>query len=111
MIDLILHLLLLGFVIFFVAESLPGIYIEGYGTALGVAVVYSVVNVTIGLIFKILAFPLIIVTLGLFLVVINTFLLWLTDQMFEDFEIEDMGTTFVTALLITISDTILDWIF
>ena len=49
-------------------------------------------------------------TLGLFLLVINTFLLWLTDQLFDDFEIEDMGTTFIAAVLITIADSLLGWI-
>jgi putative membrane protein len=51
-----------------------------------------------------------VVTLGLFLLAINTFLLWLTDSLFEDFEIDSIGTTFVAAVLITISDTMLGWI-
>ncbi|MCB1694048.1 MAG: phage holin family protein [Pseudomonadales bacterium] len=110
MIELILHLLLLGLVIFFIAERLPGIYVRDYGTALGVAVVYGLINITLGTIFKILSIPLIVLTLGLFLLVINTFLLWLTDQLFDDFEIEDMGTTFIAAVLITIADSLLGWI-
>lgn len=110
MIELILHLLLLGLAIFFIAERLPGIYVRDYGTALGVAVVYGLINITLGTIFKILSIPLIVLTLGLFLLVINTFLLWLTDQLFDDFEIEDMGTTFIAAVLITIADSLLGWI-
>lgn len=39
MIDLIVHFLLLGAVIFALAEILPGLHVEGYGTALVVAVV------------------------------------------------------------------------
>lgn len=111
MMDLVLHFLLLGIVILVIARSLPGIHVDGYGTALGVAIVYGLINVTLGTVFKVLSIPLIIVTLGVFLVIINTFLLWLTDELFEDFEIDDLGTTFVAALLITISDTTLDWIF
>lgn len=110
MIDLILHCLLLGLVILLIAESMPGIYVAGYGTALGVAIVYGLINVTLGTVFKIMAIPLIVITLGLFMIVINTFLLWLTDALFEDFEIEGLGTTFVAAILITLSDTTLDWI-
>jgi putative membrane protein len=111
MMDLVLHFLLLGIVILMIARSLPGIHVDGYGTALGVAIVYGLINITLGTVFKVLSIPLIIVTLGVFLVIINTFLLWLTDELFEDFEIDDLGTTFVAALLITISDTTLDWIF
>ena len=110
MIELILHFLLLGLVIFWIAEALPGIYVSGYGTAVGVAIVYGIINVTLGTVFKILSIPLIVLTLGLFLLVINAFLLWLTDKLFDDFEIDSAGTTFVAALLITIADTLLDWI-
>lgn len=111
MIDLILHLFLLGVVIFFLAESLPGIHIEGFGTAIIVAIVYGLINITLGTVLKLLSIPFIILSVGIFLLFINAFLLWLTDQLVEDFEIEDFGTTFVAALIITISDTILSWIF
>jgi putative membrane protein len=110
MIALIIHFILLGMVILFIARSLPGMYVDGYGTALGVAIVYGLINVTLGTVFKVLSIPLIVVTLGLFLLAINTFLLWLTDSLFEDFEIDSIGTTFVAAVLITISDTMLGWI-
>jgi len=35
----------------------------------------------------------------------------LTDQLIENFEIEDIGTTCIAALVITLSDTLLAWIF
>ena len=103
MIELIIHILLLGGVIFFVAESLPGVYVDGYGTALIVAVVYGLINVFLGTFLMLITFPLMIITIGLFKLVINTFLLWLTDQMLEDFEIKDLGTT----IIITCADTFL----
>jgi putative membrane protein len=111
MINLILHLLCLGAVIFFIAEMLPGFHVRSYGTSVVVAMVYGLINITLGIVLKLLGLPFIIITLGLFLIVINTFLLWITDQLLDDFEIEDMGTTFVAAFLITISDTILAMIF
>ena len=109
--DLILHLLCLGAVVFFISRSLPGFHVDSYGTALMVAIVYALINVTLGTILKVLAIPFVIITLGIFLVIINTFLLWLTDELLDDFEIDDLGTTFVAALLITISDTILAFLF
>lgn len=111
MIDIILHVILLAVVIYFIAESLPSIYIDGFGTAIAVSIIYSLINVTLGTILKLISLPFIIITIGLFLLVINTFLLWLTDQLLDDFEIEDMGTTLFTALVITLSDTLLGWIF
>ncbi len=111
MIDLILHLFLLGVVIYFIAKSLPGIYVEGFGTAVIVAIVYGLINVTLGTVLKFLAIPFIIISIGVFLLFINAFLLWLTDQLIEGFEIDDIGTTFIAALIITVSDTLLAWIF
>lgn len=111
MIDLILHLVLLAVVIFFLAETLPGIYIDGFGTAVIVAIVYGLINITLGTVLKLLSIPFIIISVGVFLLFINAFLLWLTDQLIEDFEIEDIGTTFIAALVITLSDTLLAWIF
>ena len=111
MIDLILHLLFLGAAILLISRTLPGMHVDSYGTSVMVAIVYGLINVTLGIVLKILGLPFIIITLGVFLVIINTFLLWLTDQLLDDFEIDDLGTTFVAALLITISDTILAIIF
>jgi len=110
-IDLLLHLLLLAAVIFALAEVLPGIHVASYGTALLVAIVYGLINITLGTVLKVLAIPFIIITIGVFLLLINTFLLWLTDQLMDDFEIEDIGTTFLAAIIITLSDTLLGWIF
>ena len=111
MIDLILHFLLLAVVIFMLAKSLPGFYIHGFGTAVVVAIVYGLINITLGTVLKLLSIPFIIISVGIFLFFINTFLLWLTDQLIEDFEIEDISTTFIAALVITLSDTLLGWIF
>lgn len=110
MIQILLHVLLLAGVIFMMARTIPRIYIGGYGTAIIVAIVYGLINVTLGTVLKILSIPFIIITVGLFALVINTFLLWLTDQLIEDFEIEDGITTFIAALLITVSDTFLAFI-
>jgi putative membrane protein len=107
---LLLHLLLLAGVIFTLARAMPGIHIAGYGTALLVAVIYGLINVTLGTLLKLLTIPFIIISIGVFLLLINTFLLWLTDQLLEDFEIEDMGTTFVAAVIITLADTGLSWL-
>lgn len=110
MLELILHWLGLGAVILLVARTLPGVYVDSFGTSIIVAIVYSLINVTLGFVLKLIGLPFIIVTLGIFLILINAFLLWITDQLMDDFEIEDFGTTFVAALLITLGDTILDWI-
>tara|TARA_A100001037_G_C14674141_1_gene424423 strand:- start:12 stop:347 length:336 start_codon:yes stop_codon:yes gene_type:complete len=111
MLDLILHFLLLALVIFAMAETMPGFEVPSYGTALMVAVVYGLINVTLGSLLTFLSLPFVILTLGLFTFVINAGLLWITDQLIEDFEIDSIKTTLIAAVVITVSDAALDWVF
>ncbi len=104
---ILIHMLLLGFAIFFIAQAIPGIRLKGFGTAIVVAVVYSLIDVILGTLLRLLSIPFIFLTLGLFMLLINSFLLWLTDQLIEDFEIENLGTTFVAAVLITLCNLVI----
>lgn len=104
---MLLNLLLLGVAIFIVAQILPDIKCKSFGTAIFVAFVLSVINILIGWLLRILAFPLTVLTLGLFNFVIFAILLWITDKMVEDFEIKGFGTTLLAAVLIAVIDTVL----
>ena len=108
---MIYNLLILSVAIFLVAQLLPGFRIKGVWTAVVVALVYSTINYFTGWLLALLTFPLMIVTFGLFKFVINAFLLWITDKLMEDFEINSLGTTLVAACLITLVDSLLHWIF
>ncbi len=111
MIDILWNILLLSVSVFLVAQFLPGIRLKNFGTAVIVAVIYSLISYLIGWLLIILSLPFIIITFGLFKFVINGFLLLITDKMMEDFEIDGIGTTLLAAFLITIMDSILRWIF
>ena len=105
------NLLLLGLAILLVERLLPGIHLKNFGTAIIVALVYSLINYLIGWLLLLLTLPVVILTFGLFKFVINAFLLWITDKLIDDFEIEGFGSTLIAAFLITCIDSILRWIF
>ena len=107
---LVLHALGLAGVIFLVAEFFPRIHCKSFGTAIIVAVVYGAANYLLFWILALFALPLMVVTLGLFAFVINAALLWVTDQIIEDFEIEGTGTTIAAAVVITLANVLLRWI-
>jgi putative membrane protein len=111
MINILWNILLLSVAVFLVAQLLPGIRLKNFGTAIIVAVVYSLINYLIGWLLLFLSLPFMILTFGLFKFVINGFLLLITDKVMEDFEIDGIGTTFFAAFLITIVDSILRYIF
>jgi len=108
--NILLDILLLSAAIYLVARLMPTIYLKSFGTAVIVALVYSVINFLVGWLLTFLALPFIILTFGLFKFVINAFLLWITDLMIDDFEIKGFGSTLIAAFLITIVDSVLKWI-
>lgn len=105
----LIDLLLLAFSVFLVARLLPAIHIKHFGTAVIVAIVYSLVNFFLGWFFFLLSLPFIILTFGLFKVIVNAILLWITDKIVKDFRIDGFGWTIIAAILITAIDTILKW--
>ena len=109
--SIIWNLLLLSVAIFIVAQLIPNIKIKNFGTAVIVAIVYSVINILFGWLLGLIALPLMIITFGLFKFVINAFLLWITDMLVDDFEVKGIGPTLLAALLIAVIDSVLKRIF
>lgn len=102
MTSLLVDLVLTAVAVFAVAELLPGVKCKSFGTALIVALVYSIINAVLFWVLAILTLPLIMITLGLFMIILNAFLLWLTDKLIEDFEISSFGMTIIASICITI---------
>lgn len=109
--SMIMNVLVLSVAVFLVANFLPGIRIKNFMTAVIVAIVYSIINFLAGWLLVLLTLPFMIITFGLFKLVINAGLLWVTDKMIDDFEINDFFTTFLAALCITIVDSLIKWVF
>ena len=72
----------------------------GFFSYLWIALVFGVVNAIVGTILRILTFPLIILTLGLFAVIVNALLLELTDAITSDLTIDHFWWTAIWAALI-----------
>jgi putative membrane protein len=89
-----------------VARIVPGIDVKDFGSALIATLIIGVVNAIVGPIFKFLGLPFIILTLGLFLLVINAVLLKLASLFTPGFRVRG----FVAALLGSIVLTILTYI-
>ncbi|MSO45337.1 MAG: phage holin family protein [Acidobacteria bacterium] len=86
-------------------------YDGGWAPILGVAIVFGVVNAIIRPLAKFLTFPLIIVTLGLFALVLNGLMLWLTSALSATlglgFHVTGFWAAFWGALVVSIVSTIL----
>jgi len=89
-----------------VARIIPGIEVRDFGAALIATIVIGIVNAIIGPILKFFGLPLIILTLGLFLLVIDAFLLKLASLFTPGFRVHG----FLPAVLGSIVLTILTYI-
>ena len=93
----------------------PGVTYDGGALPLlGVALVFGVVNAFLRPVAKILTFPLIIVTLGIFALVINGMMLWLTSSLSSalglGFHVSGFWAAFVGGLVVSVASTILSMI-
>ena len=78
--DLLIVWLLNGFALMIVAYLLKGVHIENYFSAFIAAAVLALVNTLVKPVLVILTIPITVLTLGLFLLVINAFLFWFVSK-------------------------------
>jgi putative membrane protein len=99
---LIAHWVLSALCILLVARFVPGIIVRGFGAALLAAVVIGFVNGTIGLLLKILTFPLIAVTFGIFWIVINALMLKFASLFVPGFYVRGFAPAFWGAIILSL---------
>ncbi|MBQ27265.1 MAG: hypothetical protein CMH81_03870 [Nitrospiraceae bacterium] len=102
MLLILIGLFLNALLVFIIAKLTPGINVKNYGAAVAVAFTYSVLSWLFKGILVFLSFPLILVTFGLFHLILNAFLLWVTDKILDSFEITNLGALAIGTLSLTI---------
>lgn len=107
---LILKLLINAAALWVAGKLVSGITLEGeFLTILLVALVFGLVNTFIKPILKALSFPFIILTIGLFTLVINAAMLGLTAAVTDALSIQDFWSAIVGAVVISVVSTVLNW--
>lgn len=104
-------LLINSIVIFLGARLLDGVTIKNYWTAIGVAVVLSILNLLIRPVIVLLTLPLTVLTLGLFALVINAWILMLTDKFVDGLKIKGFGWAVLYGFFISVLNSLLFIIF
>ena len=79
-----------------------------YGTYLWIGLVFGVVNAIVGPILRLLALPFVVLTLGLFLLVINAALLGLTALLTERLQIDGLVTALIGGLVLAVVGWVAD---
>lgn len=92
-----------GLIIYLMPYLFNDVYVKNLGVAILVAVVLALLNKFVKPIISFFAFPLTVLTLGLFHLIINGFILMLATKILSpDFYINGFGTTIIVAFCISI---------
>jgi putative membrane protein len=102
----ILRFLLSGLAVVLAAYLLPGVHVEHYGYALLVALVLAVVNWIVKPILIVLTIPITVLTLGLFLLVINALMIMLVDSLVPGFSVDGFWWALAFSLILSLFNSL-----
>ena len=100
---LVARFLVIAAAVWLVAAYVPGVTVsEGVRSYFWIALVFAAVNLLVKPVLKLLSFPLLLLTLGLFLVVINAAMLGLTALLSERLEVDGIAPAVIGSLVISV---------
>lgn len=104
--NLFIRWLISGLAIFTIAYVLPGVQVDDLASALIVAVVLGILNTFIKPILVILTLPITILTLGLFSLFINAFLILFVERLVPRFAVSGLFSALVFGLVLSIINSV-----
>jgi putative membrane protein len=108
MIKLITRWLLLAAALLLIEHLYHGLSIGGFGSALLAALVLGLLNAVVRPLLIILTLPATILTLGLFLLVINATTFYLTASLTDDMSVNGFGSALVASLFYSVCSIVID---
>jgi len=104
--NVLVHLAVLALTVLGLSRFVPGVHIRTVGTAVVVAVVFSVLNFFLAWAIRAVLFVPALLTLGILFffmpLIVNTIVLWLTDKLLASFEITSTRSLVLSSLVITL---------
>lgn len=102
MIQLIIKVLLMGLAVFLGARIVPGVHVDGYGSAIIAALLIALANATVGFLLRVLTFPINFLTLGLVSFIITVLMILLVDNLMADFNTSGFLASAFLAIVIAL---------
>ncbi|RZM21242.1 MAG: phage holin family protein [Pedobacter sp.] len=99
---LIVEILLMGLAVLLGAYIVPGVAVDGYGTAIIAAVLIALANATIGFILRVLTFPINFLTLGLVSFIISVLMILLVDNLMTGFNTTGFFAAAILAIVVAV---------
>ena len=108
--NFLLRILLSSVGVMFSAYLLEGVYVKGFWSAVFFSLLLSILNYTIKPLLIIFTIPLTVLTLGLFLLIINTLIIWFAAELVDGLMIKGFVWAFLFSLLLSVINTLLFYI-
>jgi putative membrane protein len=110
MIGFIVTLLVTALSLLILSRISIGLEVENIGTALLAALVLGLLNATLRPVLGFLAFPITLLTFGLFAIVLNAIVLYITAALVKGFEIRNFLAAIIAAILLGILNGLIFWL-
>jgi putative membrane protein len=110
MVRLLLNWFLSALSLLIVTRIVPGFVVTGFGPALLAVIVIGLVNGTLGLFLKVITFPLTILTLGIFWLVINALMLMAASALVPGFKVQGFWPAFLGAIVLSLVNLVMHWL-
>lgn len=111
MIDHLVHILVTALAVLLTAKVVPGVRARSFGGAFVFALVLAILSKLLFKVLVLLSLPFVLVTFGLFLVVINAFLYWLADKLVEGVEVDGPSAALVGSVVTSAVTWLIFWLF
>jgi putative membrane protein len=105
--NLLLRILVTAFLVVLISYLMGGVHVAGYGTAIIVAVVLGLLNVFIKPIIVLFTLPVTILTLGLFLLVINALMILLCTKIVGGFSVDSFWTALLFSIILSVAQSLI----
>jgi putative membrane protein len=110
MLNLIARWIINAAALLLVAYLYPGVTVESFWAAVVAALVLGLVNAVLRPILVILTLPVTLLTLGLFIFVINAALFWLVANIVQGFGVTGFGAAFIGSILYSVITLVTSWL-
>lgn len=105
---LLLRWILLAGALLLVAYVYPGVSVGSFGSALWAALVLGLLNTLVRPVLVLLTLPITLVTLGIFLFVVNALMFWAAASMLDQFNVAGFGAALLGSLIYSALGLVID---
>jgi putative membrane protein len=104
----IIRIIISTLAIILVAYILPGVHVASITTAIIVACALAFLNTLVKPLLILLTLPITIITLGLFLLVINALIILITDRLIEGFDVSNFWIALLFSIILSVVTSVFE---